>query len=44
MTFMEEENTEQPREYDLDEEVDESLAPDPEEKEQPQPEDVPTAD
>jgi hypothetical protein len=41
---METENTEHPREDDLDEEVDESPAPDPEEKEQPRPEDTPTAD
>jgi hypothetical protein len=44
MTFMEEENTQQPRENDLDEEIDESPAPDPEEKELPRPEDAPTAD
>jgi hypothetical protein len=44
MTFMDEENTEHPRDDDLDEEIDESPAPDPEEKERPQPEDVPTAD
>jgi hypothetical protein len=41
---MREEDTEHPRGDDLDDEVDESPAPDPEEKEQPQAEDVPTAD
>jgi hypothetical protein len=41
---MEEENTEHPREDDLNEEIDESPAPDPEETEQPNPEDVPSAD
>jgi hypothetical protein len=41
---METENTEHPREDDLDEEVEESPAPDPEDKEHPRPEDAPTAD
>jgi hypothetical protein len=41
---METENTEHPREDDLDEEVDESPAPDPEDNEHPRPEDAPTAD
>jgi hypothetical protein len=44
MTFMDEENTQHPRDDDLDEEVEESPVPDPEEKERPDPEDVPTAD
>jgi hypothetical protein len=44
MTFMDEENTQHPRDDDLDEEVEESPVPDPEEKEWPDPEDVPTAD
>jgi hypothetical protein len=41
---MHEEDTEHPRDDDLDEEIAESPAPDPEEGEQPRPEDVPTAD
>jgi hypothetical protein len=41
---MNEENTEHPREDDRDEEIDESPAPDPEETDHPQPEDVPSAD
>jgi hypothetical protein len=41
---MEEEDTQQPHQDDLGEEVDESPAPDPEETERPNPEDVPTAD
>jgi hypothetical protein len=41
---MAEEDTERPREDDLDEEIDESPAPDPEEKKRPRPEDAPTAD
>jgi hypothetical protein len=41
---METNNTEQPRDDDLDEEVEEPPAPDPEEKELPNPDDVPTAD
>ena len=41
---MDEENTQHPREDDLDEEIDESPAPDPEETEHPGPEDVPSAD
>jgi hypothetical protein len=41
---MNEENTEHPREDDRGEEIDEPPAPDPEEKEQPDPEDVPSAD
>jgi hypothetical protein len=41
---MAEEDTERPREDDLGEEIDESPAPDPEETEKPNPEDVPTAD
>jgi len=41
---MNEEDTQHPRDDDLGEEIDESPAPDPEEKERPQPEDIPTAD
>jgi hypothetical protein len=41
---MEKNTTEHPRDDDLDDEVDEDPAPDPEEKELPNPEDVPTAD
>jgi hypothetical protein len=41
---MYEEDTQQPREDDLGEEIAEPPAPDPEETERPNPEDVPTAD
>jgi hypothetical protein len=41
---MEEQDTQAPRDDDLGEELPESPAPDPEEKEQPRPDDVPEAD
>jgi hypothetical protein len=44
MTFMEHEDTEMKREDDRGEELPESPAPDPEEKEHPRPEDDPGAD
>jgi hypothetical protein len=44
MTFMHEQDTEHPRDDDRGEELPESPAPDPEEKEEPRPEDDPEAD
>jgi hypothetical protein len=41
---MDEENTQHPRDDDLDEEVDESPVPDPEDTDLPNAEDVPSAD
>jgi hypothetical protein len=41
---MNKEDTEHPRDDDLDQEIDEAPAPDPEETKRPRPEEVPSAD